>query len=306
MKVDPEQIKSRSMSLFLRANRKTNGVLGIIYQAFNRFSRVQALEASAAIAFYTILSIFPLLLVLVSITGFILTNQDASNLVLGFLSRNLPVEPTMIENTFEEVVLQRTSGGILGLVILAFSASGVFLTLARGINRAWKGARALGLVRSRLIALGMIFSLAMLMIFWVLVSSLINVLGELEILNLTQYPLLRDLLWTGMPNILSWLVTFLVFINLYYWLPNTKVFWSEAFWGALVATLAWKFTTAVFAWYVKSEWATYDFLYGSLGTSVALLTWIYISALITLFGAHLSAAIARVKRLDVASTKANP
>jgi len=80
-------------------------------------------------------------------------------------------------------------------------------------------------------------------------------------------------------------------VSLYRWIPNTEVKWSQAFWGALVATLGWEIATQTFTWYLTSGMARYQLVYGSLGTVVALMFWIYLSSLITFYGAHLSAAV---------------
>ncbi len=76
-------------------------------------------------------------------------------------------------------------------------------------------------------------------------------------------------------------------------MPNTEVKRRAAFWGALVAALAWEVAANGLAWYLKSGLVQYELVYGSLGAVVALMFWIYLSSWITLFGAHLSAAIAQ-------------
>ncbi|HKJ39496.1 MAG TPA: YhjD/YihY/BrkB family envelope integrity protein, partial [Anaerolineales bacterium] len=78
---------------------------------------------------------------------------------------------------------------------------------------------------------------------------------------------------------------------LYRWAPATNVRWSATFWGALAASVLWRAATAGFGWYVSSGLGRYQLVYGSLGAIVALLFLIYIVSSITLFGAHLSAAI---------------
>jgi membrane protein len=89
----------------------------------------------------------------------------------------------------------------------------------------------------------------------------------------------------------SWLIIFLVFLTLYHRIPRKRVKWRATVWGALIASLAWKAVTAGFAWYLGSSFGQYQLVYGSLGAIVAFLFLIYIISLITLFGAHLSAAI---------------
>jgi membrane protein len=89
----------------------------------------------------------------------------------------------------------------------------------------------------------------------------------------------------------SWLTIFLVFLTLYHWIPTLRVKWRATLWGALIASLAWKAVTAGFTWYLGSNFGQYQLVYGSLGAIVAFLFLIYVISLITLFGAHLSAAI---------------
>ena len=87
-------------------------------------------------------------------------------------------------------------------------------------------------------------------------------------------------------------IRLLAFLGLYRWVPNTKVAWIEALWGAFVAALGWELTTIAFTWYLGSRWGQFELIYGSLGTIIGLMLWIYIGTMITLFGAHLSAAVA--------------
>ena len=83
---------------------------------------------------------------------------------------------------------------------------------------------------------------------------------------------------------------------LYWWLPRTKVRWREAVWGALVGSIGISIVTAGFTWFLGSGLSNYNLVYGSPGAIVALLFWIYLLSLIIFAGAHLSAAIAYVRR----------
>ncbi len=78
---------------------------------------------------------------------------------------------------------------------------------------------------------------------------------------------------------------------MYRWVPTVHVPWYASFWGALAASIGWKAVSTGFAWYLGSGFARYQLVYGSLGAIVAFLFLIYIIALITLFGAHLTAAV---------------
>ena len=291
-----ERLQAELVILYDLANLKTRGTLEIWRQAFIRFNRMQGLEGAASIAYFTIFSIFPILLTLISVAGFLLSGQEAVDLVMEFISQIAPTAPEGFEETLRQIVQSRDISGIIGLLGLLISASGVFTTLARNINRAWPEAPRHSLVRGQLIAFGMIASLVALMILWVVWTSVIGILNAQEFPTLERFVPFHQYVLTPLARIFPLIASFLLFLIIYHWLPNTKVRWSEALWGAVVANAAWGLLTVGFSWFLKSGWAKYDILYGSLGTSIALLTWVYGSTLIVLFGGHLSASIARATR----------
>jgi membrane protein len=104
---------------------------------------------------------------------------------------------------------------------------------------------------------------------------------------------LNYLPWEFSSRLLTWLTAFLAFIALYRFIPNVRVRWREAFWGALLATAAWNLVSAAFTWLLSAGLINYEDIYGPLATTLAFLTWVYVSAFIVVFGAHLSAAVGR-------------
>jgi membrane protein len=92
------------------------------------------------------------------------------------------------------------------------------------------------------------------------------------------------------------LLLFATLMVLYWWLPSTKVRWKEAAWGAFIGTIGISVVTTGVTWFLESGLNNYNLVYGSLGAIVALLFWIYLLSLIIFSGAHLSAAIAYVRR----------
>jgi membrane protein len=88
------------------------------------------------------------------------------------------------------------------------------------------------------------------------------------------------------------MLSFGLFLALYRWVPNTTVPWRAALWGAGVAAPLWEMAKRGFVWYLSSGLARYSLVYGSLGTVVALMFWLYLSASITFLGAHLTAKVA--------------
>lgn len=274
-------------------DRHTGGSLSIVYDAIQHFTELRAAEAAAGIAFYAIFSLFPLLLALIVAGSFVLEFEQVQRRVLDLVAEVFPIAQQLIRRNIQGVLQLRGTVGIIALVGLVWSATGVLMALARNINRAWPEAKPRSFVEDRAMALGMVSILALLLAISSLSDAVFSVMARFRVpigggLSVDETPL-----WTTLLSSVPRVFVFLAFLGLYHWVPNTKVRWSEAFWGALVATPAGEIATGAFSWYLSSGIVQYELVYGSLGTVVALMLRIYIGALIALFGAHLSAAVAR-------------
>ena len=287
---------SKLKTLYNRANSLTGGSLGIVCDAIQHFGDTRAAEAAASITFYAIFSLFPLLLALIVGGSFVLQSEKVQQQVLGVVAEFFPVAQQLIERNIQGVLEMRGTVGIIALIGLVWSGTSVLTVLSRNINRAWPQAKPRNFVQDRLMALGLVSILAVLLVISSVSNTVFNVLARFSIpigrgVSMNETPL-----WTTFLGSAPRLLVFFALWGLYRWMPNTKVRWSEAFWGALVATPAGEIATDGFSWYLSSGIVHYELVYGSLGTVVALMLWIYIGFTITLFGAHLSAAVARHKR----------
>ena len=275
-------------------NARTGNSLEIIGVAFTRFNQVRGAEAAASVAYYALFSLFPLLLALVAIVGYLPVVEMAPERVINFITQAIPISRSLIEDNLAQVLNNRGASGLIGLIGLAWSASGVFTTLVRNINRAWPQADQMDFWQSRLIALVIIFLVSVLLVVTVLVNTLTSIMPRINWRLQLNLPLINTT--TLFSEAISWVTVFLVFFSLYQWVPTADVKWRNALWGALTATVVWELASNIFTYYLSSGMASYDLLYGSLGTIVALLTWIYVSSYIILIGAHISAAIGSVRR----------
>jgi membrane protein len=287
------KITQQARTTFRRANKLSGGVLGIIRDAIEGFTQARGSEAAASMAYYTLFSLFPLLLALVAGGSYLLDRQQVFQQVVDLVSNAFPISQKLIEENLVQVLRLRGAVGLIGLAVAIWSASGVFAILTRNINRAWTDAEPRGFFRSRLVALGMVGSLAVLLVTSLLLSTALNVLSRSQVPLVNLQSLYGTPIWTALSDVVPWLFIFLLFLALYRWVPNEEVPWRAAFCAALVVALAWEIAANAFAWYVSSGLARYQIVYGSLGTVVALMFWIYLSSWIILFGAHLGAAVAR-------------
>jgi len=286
-------LTERANAAYEIANDLSGGILGIIRDAIQSFGSAQGSEAAASMSYYTLFSLFPLLLALVAAGSFFLDRQSVFQQVVDWVARAFPISQNLIEENLRQVLQLRGAVGITGLAATLWSASGAFTVLTHNINRAWTKTSPRGFLKNRLVALGIVGSFSIPLLISLLLSTLLNVLSLFQVPLVDLESLYGTPLWTALSDLIPWCFIFLLFLALYRWVPNAEVKWSTAFWAALVVAVAWELAANAFAWYIGSGLARYRIVYGSLGTIVALLFWIYLSSWIIIFGAHLCAAVGR-------------
>ena len=285
-----DQDQTQLQLLYAKANEWSGGTLRILRDALERFGETRATQAAASLAYYIFFSLFPLLLVLISLTSSVLRSDQAQQRTISFIQDAVPVSQQLLEQNINRVLELRGTVGIIGLVSLLWSASGAFTILSQNINRAWTRAEDLNFLEKRLVGFGIIGGIVLLLLLSLASTMLVNLLPQLTT-PLQKLGINVSNLWGLAARLISWVFTFGMFLALYRWVPNTEVSWQAAAWGAGVAGLGWELAKAGFVWYLRSGLAGYELIYGSLGTVVALLFWIYLSGNIALLGAYISASV---------------
>ncbi len=289
-------ISNRVRELYQRADRVSGNRLDIVKDAMRTFVITRASQASASIAYYVIFSLFPLLLVLISGGSFFLDSQQVYLKVTQLIQQTFPATSyDWIVQNLHNILKQRGSVGLIGLVTLLWAASGGFISLAYNINLAWLEAPQRNFFQGRLVGLQMIAALSGLFFIALIMDTITNLL---HLINLPIISVLPLDVWKWFYGLFSWGAIFLLYFMLYDLVPTVNVPGRAAFWGAVTASVAWKIATALFAWYVTSRFSRYELVYGSVGTLVAFMFLIYILATLTLFGAHLASAIDRRIKLQ--------
>lgn len=274
--------------LWAGINRMSNDRFHVIRTALTSFNETYAAQAAAALAYYAIFSLFPLLLVFIIVGSYFLDSQRVFTQVTGSLEQVLPISRQVISENLQHVLEARGAVGIVVLVTLLWSASGAFTGLAYNIDLAWPMARRRNFFQKRLIGFRMIAGITILLILSIVLDWVAHLAPFVRLFDGSFLDLRLLRLFSGF---VSWLTIFLMLLVLYRWVPATSVRWDAAFWGALFASIAWKASSAGFAWYLNSGFGRYQLVYGSLGAMIALLFLIYLISFIILFGAHLTAAI---------------
>lgn len=272
-------------------NDRTYGAVRIVRIAVQRFGDSNSTQAAAGMAYYAFFSLFPLLLFLVVGASYILENQPAYDYVMDNVFNVLPTAKSIIDANIQQVLVSRGAVGLLGLAGFLWSSSSFFTILTRNINRANPNYAPRNFFEDRAVAFLMIGLLTLLLGLSLLSNTITSFLPQLDLFYWRGKPLHETLVWRYLIKLIPFLFTLLLLIGLYRYIPKKKIGWTGVLIAAPMAALSWQGATRLFTWLLQEGLLQYELVYGSLGTVVALMFWIYLISVITIFGAHLSAVI---------------
>ena len=278
------------------ANRK--GIFGVAKQTAKDFSEDECTTQAAALAYYTVFSLPPLLVLIVSIAGFFWKPADVEKVM------NEQAEQVMGSGVAKQVedmhkAANKPGGGAIGTtvgaIVLIIGATGVVGQLQAALNRVWEvkadpqQSGFMSIIMKRLLSFGMILGIA----FLLLVSFALNVALKALGGYLTSY------LPAGMsPNVpvivhavVAFLVITLLFMAMFKFLPDAQVAWKDVWLGALVT--AGLFTLGKYLLGLYFAKADPGANFGTAASLVLLLVWIYYSSIILLAGAEFTQAWAK-------------
>jgi membrane protein len=241
---------------------------------------------SAQLAYYFLLSLFPLLIVLFSLLPYLpIHEHDMLGMIRGFA----PEEAMeLIEKNVNEMMSQRRKG------LLSFGVIGTIWSSSNGINaivKAFNKAYNVKESRSFFVARGMAILLTLGMIIVFLVAIILPVFSrEIGILLFSQFGYSDEFirLWNTISVLVSAVILFLIFTGLYWIAPNVKLRCRAAFPGATFATIGWIVSSLGLSYYV-GNFSNYTVAYGSIGAIIVLMLWLYISAFIIILGGEINA-----------------
>jgi membrane protein len=253
-------------------------------------------DLAAQLAYYFLMSLFPFLLLAVTMLGF-----------LPFRSENIlsMIKPYAPANTYELVasnlslILDQENSGVfsISLVVTVYLASAAFHSIIRIMDTAYRVHEERPLWHRVIIGFFLMFGLLLALIISLILSVFGKILGEFvfQLLGLTR---LFYEVWTWMRWLISSFVLLLVFWCLYKFAPHTKVTFRQALPGAIFAVLGWQMSSFGFSYYVSIN-ANYSHIYGNLGAIIILVGWFYLSAIILILGGLINATLCQVKNEQI-------
>ena len=257
-------------------------------------------------AYSSILSFFPVLTS--AATLLVQTKADfVARTLYHFLNEVVPpgTDDVVIEH-FKAAGQRSNALVVVAMLLSLWAASSVMKSLMQGFHAAYRVPRSRSFWRESGIAIGMVFMAAVPLVG---ASALLVFGGQVEdmILHwLKVDPILNPIagLWEFLSHATRYLIALGAVISitgtLYYFGPYRKQRWSAVWPGAMFATLLWFGTTLGFGWYVR-HMAHYNVMYGSLGTGIALLVWMYLISLIAILGCEFNAECERFQSAFIAT-----
>jgi len=257
--------------------------------SLHQFHENDLFTSAAAMSYFGLMALFPALLFM-----FALSNKLAAGSQL--LTHAVDVYPgssKFLRDTIEAFSDISVGAVITCFILIFWAGSWVFAVIERALNRIW-GATSRTFLHGRALTIGMVGLVGLLLASSVLVTSVVVALremaGRLSPRQIERYTLLASVgsaFWQVLFATLSYLVTVALFVLVYRFMPKAEVTLRDTLPGAFLAGLLWEIAKYIFA--LSLHYFHYDQVYGSVGAVVAVLTWSYVSSLILLFGAQLTA-----------------
>ncbi|HEX3683836.1 MAG TPA: YihY/virulence factor BrkB family protein [Bryobacteraceae bacterium] len=269
----------------------------LLSDSFDQWSKHNAPRLGASLAFYSLLSLAPLLLVVVSIVGLVFGHSAAERDTIRQVQSLVGPAAGKAVAAFLQGSKNTTHGVIatvVGLVTLLMSASGVLIELRDALNTIWEvdtpAASGFGMVTSfikqRLFSFAIVLSIGFLLIVSLVVSTWISALGALSASVVPWQAALMHVV----NSLISFLVITGLFAAIYKIMPDVRVEWRDVILGGAVTSLLFTLGKLILGIYLGR--ASYASTYGAAASIVVLIAWVYYSAQIFFLGAEFTKAFA--------------
>lgn len=260
------------------------------------FYSSENLTFAASIAYYSLLSLFPfLVLVLSLLSKFAAGHAQASGqTLLHAVTLALPSHFGFLADQLQEMAATPLHLSLAGTLVTLWASMGVFGAVTSAVNHAWGVERTYGFFKHKLVAFVMMISAGFVLTAALVIVSTAQVVDSswfaAAIARIPELAKLTTIASSNAPTPLFILVVGLI----YYFIPNAEVRLRDVWCGAILAGLLWRGAFAGFAWYVR-DLKRFS-VHGSVAAVVVFLLWVYLQAVILLYGAEVSAAYARLRK----------
>lgn len=269
----------------------------IIKATIQKFSDEEGMHLAAGVAYYVLLSIFPMALVFISVISFFQEPHEITNWLLNRFGEMTPELHDFLDQTVERAVSARLPAGILGFFGVILTSTLAIAAVMRSINRVWGllGTGYRNFFKRKLWEFSLLAGIAFFLLLFYAGANVWDIVRQIPFPG-TAYRIDADnFFWTFLHSLFPSVAIFVILLILYKFVPTTDVKWRDILIPSFLAAVAFKITNELMGWYF-STWGYYDAVYGSITGVIVLLLWAYICANILIVGAALSSVLAERRR----------
>ena len=271
------------------------GLWEVLKKSFKGFSNDRITKMSSSLSYYTIFSLAPLLIIIISLSGLFLGQDAAEGKIYNQLSKFIGANTasqlqTMIQNA--SLSGKSEFAAIIGIVTLVIGATTVFAQIQDTINFIWgikpkpkKG--WLNMLKNRFLSFSVIIGLAFLLLVSLTLSALVD--GFSDSLQ-AHFPHITVVVLYIVNTVITLIVTTLTFGAIFKVLPDARIRWKDVLVGAITTAIMFMLAKFGISYYISKS--NVGSTYGAAGSLVVLLLWVYFSAMILYFGAEFTKAYA--------------
>lgn len=267
----------------------------LLKQTFDEWSEDKASRLAAALAYYTVFSIAPLLVIVIAIAGLVFGEDAARGEIVtqiqGLVGRSgAEVIETAIQNANQPAT--GTIASIISIVALLFGALGVFAQLQDALNTIWEvqpkpGRPVKGFIRRNILSFSMVLGIGFLLLVSLVISAVLAGISTYFSHLVPGF----EFLWQAINFLVSFAVTTFLFAMIFKFLPNVHIKWGDVWIGAIITSLLFSIGRFLLGWYLGN--GSFGSAYGAAGSLVIILAWVYYAAQILFFGAEFTQVYAR-------------
>lgn len=267
------------------------------WQAFLNFYHSDNLTYAASMAYYSLLSLFPLLMLTLAVLGWATGDEDSRTAVLGFLLRYFPSRFEFITQQLDALRAGGWNIGIAGSVGLVWGGLAIFGMITTAINYAWGVEKTPNFWQHKLISAIMLLISGIILVTALLLVSATKIASAMWIAGLLGHAPGLEFFTSVAVHYATTLLFIGVVVLLYRYVPNeASVSFADVWLGAVVTGLLWRVTLEGFSWYLEGRVGQLTRINGSIAIVVMFLVWVYIQAVIFLYGVEFTAVYARLRR----------
>jgi membrane protein len=267
------------------------------WQAFLNFYSSDNLTYAASMAYYALLSLFPLLMLTLAVLGWATGDVESRSAVLDFLLRYFPSRFDFIKRQLDALQTSGLNVGVAGSIGLVWGGLAIFGMITTAINYAWGVEKTPNFWQHKLISAIMLLISGIILLTALLLVSASKIASAMWLGGLLSHA-------PGLTFLTSFAVryaTTLLFVGvvmlLFRYVPNEgRVSFSDVWLGAVLTGLLWRVTLEGFSWYVEGRIGQMARINGSIAIVVVFLVWVYVQAVIFLYGVEFTAVYARLRR----------